>query len=185
MPAAIPPFGTLRLARVSDLWRMGFVSAASFYHSTFFPYYRPTYGDFPNDTVASYRFEAHNSILNPDMIVLVAEDKYKEDEVDSIYDALKSIYPFQKGSIEGAPKAGDTVIVGIMSLSLFANPGRKGQFVPEGLQFNPIARRWVIGSLCIEPGTEPPKSYPDDLKRDQSSEALEIVGKTLHNAEEK
>jgi len=126
MPAAIPSFGSLRLARVSDLWRIGFVSAASFYHSTFFPYYRPSYREFPHDTVASYRYEAHNGILNPDTIVLVAEDNYKEDESDSVYDALKAIYPFSKDSKESVPKAGDQVIVGIMFLSLLNNPARKG-----------------------------------------------------------
>jgi hypothetical protein len=161
MPAAIPSFGTLRLARVSDLWRIGFVSAASFYHSTFFSYYRPGYRDFSNDTVASYRFEAHNAILNPSMIVLVAEDEYREDEIDFVYDALKSIYPFRKDSGESTPKAGDKVIVGIMNLSLLFNPGRNGQFVPEGSQLDTLARRLIINSLSYRAWDGASKKLPN------------------------
>jgi len=102
------------------------------------------YKAFPNDTVSSYRFEAHKAILNPSTIVLVAEDNYREDEIDSVYDALKSIYPFRKDSKESEPKAGDKVVVGIIFLSLENNPSRQGQFNPESMCgsffFNPSNR---------------------------------------------
>ena len=87
------PRGRSRLARLADLPCIGFVAAAGFFHSTFFPYARPFHFDYPSDTVASYRAEYREGILNPTKVVLVALSDYKGDEVDFVYDALKSVYP--------------------------------------------------------------------------------------------
>ncbi len=77
------------------------------------------------------------------------------------------------------PKAGDKLIVGITSLSLLSKPRRNGQFVPEGSQFDTLARRMIVSHFRIETGAGPPKSYRTDLKRALSNETLEIMGKTF------
>ena len=129
MASNIPPMGRLRLARLSDVDRIGLVAAAAFYHSTFFPYSRPLYKDFPRDTIASYRAEYQAGVLDPDQVVLVAVDEFIQNEIDFVYDALKSVYPKGEGDKQKEP--GDT-IVGVMSLSLRNDPKRHGQFDPEG-----------------------------------------------------
>lgn len=131
MDEPVLPHGRLRLARLTDLPRIGFVAAAGFFHSTFFPYARPFYRDFPSDTVASYRAEYREGILNPTKVVLVAVDDYKENEVDFVYEALKSIYPKRWGKSE--LDEDEKVIVGVISMSLELDPLRHGQFNPEGM----------------------------------------------------
>jgi hypothetical protein len=129
MTPSVPAFGRLRLAKLSDLRRIGFVAAASFYHSTFFPYSRPFFADYPSDTAASYRAEYQEGILDPKKIVLVALEDPKDNEVDSVYDALKRIYPEK---IVPSDDDDGQVIVGVVSMSLEMDPKRHGKFQPEG-----------------------------------------------------
>ncbi|KAF2676405.1 hypothetical protein K458DRAFT_322048 [Lentithecium fluviatile CBS 122367] len=163
MAAAVPAFGRLRLAKLADLRRIGLVAAAGFYHSTFFPYARPFFADYPTDTAASYRAEYQEGILDPKKLVLVALDDYKENEIDSVYEALKQIYP------ESASKAGvdenGKVIVGIISMSLELDHKRHGQFLPED-------------------ASQPPDD-PEDRKRDSFPDALKLVDRALKGPEEK
>ena len=128
MAAEVPPMGRLRLARLSDIDRIGLIAAASFYHSTFFPYSRPLYQCFPRDTIAKYRAEYRAGILDPNEVVLVAVDEFNTAEVDFVYDALKSAYPRDEGNKQDS---GGTV-VGVISLSLRNDSKRHGQFNPEG-----------------------------------------------------
>lgn len=130
MFSQVPEYGRLRPARLADLPRIGIVATASFFHSTFFPYARPFFDQYPKDTVASYRAEYREGILNPTKVVLVVLDRYKDDEVNSVYDALKGIYPAH--SIERNPDAEGRIIVGVISMSLELNPARHGQFNSEG-----------------------------------------------------
>ena len=132
-----PKYDRLRLARLADLPRIGFVAAAGFFHSTFFPYARPFYQDYPTDTVASYRAEYREAILNPTKVVLVARDDYKENEEDFVYGALKKIYPkrWRKSHQDEDGK----VIVGIISASVQLDPYLHGHFNPDGISTTQIS----------------------------------------------
>lgn len=140
MAPLAPSLGSLRLARLSDLPRIGVVAAAGFYSSPVFQFERPHFNRYPRDTIASYRSEYQEAILNPDVVVLVAVAKYKTDEVEKVYDALSVIYDEALGSgyprIEdqtpGEEKASTKVIVGVASLSLKADKARHGEFLPKG-----------------------------------------------------
>lgn len=129
MTLKTPPLGGLKFAQLSDVNRIGFVAAAAFRHSSFFPYSRPFYKEYPKDTVASYRAEYQASIKDPESVVLVALDTYKEDEVDFVYEALKDIYPEFQADREKDP---EKVVVGVISLALKYNPKRQGQFIIDG-----------------------------------------------------
>ena len=124
--------GRLRLARLSDLSRIGIVSTAAFFHDTFFHYTRPWCGAFPEDTVAVFEAGYQNGILDPDSVVLVAVDKYESKELGYVYHALKEVYPDFEANTKDDP---DEVIVGVIGLSLQHNPGRYGQFNPEGTPY--------------------------------------------------
>ncbi|CAG5153266.1 uncharacterized protein ALTATR162_LOCUS3104 [Alternaria atra] len=144
--------------------RIGFVAAASFYHSTFLPYSRPFFANYPNDTITSYRSEYQEGILDPKRVVLVALDDPKDNKPDSVYDALKKIYP-QKPT--GTDDDDGKVIVGIVSMSLEFDPKPHGQFQPEG--------------------EDPPEPHadPEGRKRDAFPDALKLVDKALKDPEEK
>jgi hypothetical protein len=88
----IPPLGSVRLATLKDIPRIGLVAAASFYHSPYFHYQRPDHQEFPFDTVASYRAEFAKAILGNDSVVIVAEDTPEKDEIDHVYHELKEVY---------------------------------------------------------------------------------------------
>src|SRR2546421_1908472 len=80
----LPSLGSLRLATVQDVPRIGIVAAASFYHSPYFHYQRPDYQKFPFDTVASYRTQFMDAILGNDSVVIVAEDRPESNEIDHV-----------------------------------------------------------------------------------------------------
>ena len=80
--------------------------------------------------MANYRAEYQEGILNPESVVLVAIDKYMEDEVGSGDDALRGLYPEHEANNQYEP---DKAIVGVISLSLQNDPDRHGQFDPEGI----------------------------------------------------
>jgi hypothetical protein len=136
------PHGRLRLATLADLPRIGFVAAAGFFHSTLFPYTRPFYDRYPVDTVASYRAEYREGILNPAKAVVVVLDHYKKNEVNFVYDALKRIYP-ERWSDCDLDEDG-RVIVGVISMSLEMDPNRCSDFNPEGALPTLLSRRKAI-----------------------------------------
>jgi hypothetical protein len=180
MSFAVPPYGRLRPARLADVPRIGFVAAAGFFHSTFFPYARPFYHKYPTDTVASYRAEYRECILDPTKLVLVALDEFKETEIDFVYDALRRIYPEHWGSLD--PDEDGKVIVGIISMSLELNPIRHGQFNLDGTpDTSSLFRR-----MLILQGLDAPKSWrdPEDRARDTCSDALKMVDEVLKRPEE-
>ncbi|KAF3031959.1 hypothetical protein E8E12_003172 [Didymella heteroderae] len=163
MDPSLPPLGRLRLARVSDLDRIGFVGAAGFFGSPFFPYARPFYDEYPADTAAHYRKEYLDCILDERKIVLVALDEYKKDEADSVYDALKGIYPHDWSS-SNLDEDGK-IIVGIISMSLEMIPDRHGQFNPDGLEASTL------------------HNDPEHKERDASRDALKIIEEAFKEPE--
>ena len=173
MARPLPPYGRLRQARLSDLPRIGFVAAAGFFHSTFFPFARPFYDEFPADTVASYRKEYRECILDSKKLVLVALDDYKEEEADFVYDALKGIYP-QDLSSSNLIEDGK-IIVGIISMTLEMIAVRHGQFNLDG---SFTIETTFSTSMLIAQGLEVPM-LEDDLKRDAFSNALKTVDEAL------
>ncbi len=127
-----PPLGRLRLAKLSDVPRIAVVAAAGFCHSPVFKYERPHFNRYPYDTLASYRKEYHQAIIDPKTVVLVIEDDYKKDEVTRAYDALSIVYPsFHKG-IPPEEWPSRKMIVGVGSLRLQPHSARHGTFQPEG-----------------------------------------------------
>jgi hypothetical protein len=160
----IPPLGSVRLATLKDIPRIGLVAAASFYHSPYFRYQRPDYREFPFDTVASYRVEFAKAILGNDSVVIVAEDTPEKDEIDHVYHELKEVYRSEPQAAISNPSK---VIVGVCSLKLLANSARSGQFVPRGSN------------------TSVPEPDPQNRKRDQSSLANKLLDEALSIPERK
>ncbi len=83
--------------------------------------------------MANYRAEYQQGILHLKSVVLVAEDKYEEDEVNSVYDALENIYPPLDNQVPPEVICSGKIIVAVASLSLRPGSSRKGQFLPEGV----------------------------------------------------
>lgn len=127
-----PNMGGLRLAKLSDLPRIGLVAAAGFFHSQVFLYERPDFAKYPRDTVASYRAEYQSLILSSNSIVLVAEDRHKVNEADAVYEALRKVYDDEEAGGAEEKASGDKVIIGVMSIELNPGSARYGQFLPEG-----------------------------------------------------
>jgi hypothetical protein len=154
----IPRLGSLRLATLKDVPRIGVVAAASFYHSPYFHYQRPDHQRFPFDTVASYRTQFTNAILGNESVVIVAEDTPENDEIDYVYDELKQVYRSQdsQNSLNSSK-----IIIGVCSLKLLANSKRTGQFLPE------------------DSDASAPEPDPENLERDQSGLANKLLRQAL------
>ena len=123
---ALPSFGALSLARLSDLPRIGIISTASFYHSPVFHYLRPKYEQYLKDTIASYATSCQSGILDPDSVVIVAEQQYNKDETAYVFDELKDNYPALEDQVSPESVASGRVIVGTATFSLKADPARRG-----------------------------------------------------------
>ena len=136
MSASPPPrFSTsVRLARYSDVSRIGVVAASSFYHSPFFHYERPYYEKYPHDTLSSYRNSFRKAILDPDAIVLVAEDSLDRNEAGAVYNSLAADYPPFSEQIPRDVLETGKVIVAVSSFTLLPGSPWHGQFQPEGAQ---------------------------------------------------
>ncbi|KAJ6149838.1 hypothetical protein N7471_001037 [Penicillium samsonianum] len=50
-----PPLGELRVAKPSDIMRLGIIAAAGFHYSPLSRWERPDHEDFPEDTLLLYR----------------------------------------------------------------------------------------------------------------------------------
>lgn len=130
--APLPPLGHLRLAKLSDVPRIAIVAAAGFWNSPVFRYERPHFNRYPYDTLASYRREYQQAILDPKTAVLVIEDEYRKDEVRPVYDALSIVYPTLHEQLPREEWESSTLIVGVGSLRLQPQSARNGTFQPEG-----------------------------------------------------
>lgn len=157
MAFSLPDHADVRRARLSDLPRIALVAAASFFHSSFFPFTRPFYSKYPGDTVASYCAEYRECILNPKKVVLVALHDYKENEADDVDDALKGIYSQHRS--ESYLDEDGKIIVGIISMSLEMGPVRHE-------------------ALMLE-------NDPEDRRRDTFPDALKMVEEAFKEAESK
>ncbi|KAK5662619.1 hypothetical protein OQA88_8533 [Cercophora sp. LCS_1] len=119
--APVPPLGTLRIARPTDVLRIGIVAAAGFRYSPLFKWERPHHEDFPDDTLLSYSAQFLSAVKSDDFVVLVQEDAYLPDENDK----TSAIIPDNNGW--GVPKAGDQVVVGVVSVKLQPGSAHKGR----------------------------------------------------------
>ncbi|KAF9630982.1 hypothetical protein BFW01_g1854 [Lasiodiplodia theobromae] len=145
----------VRIARLSDLTRIGIVSTAAFFNSPVFHYFRPEYKDHLQDTVASYRASCAKEILDPDTVVIVAEDTLKEDESVSVFPELRRAYPPFHDQIPTYSSETRRVVVGVASLSLKAVPALSGQFLPD--DENPEEH-------CNDPEDRGRDKYPEAFK---------------------
>ncbi|KAI4686781.1 hypothetical protein J4E81_008442 [Alternaria sp. BMP 2799] len=161
-PAA-PELGALRLAKLTDLPRIGVVAASAFYHSSWFQYERPYYRKYPQDTLASYRDSFRKAIKNPDSIVIVAEHQLNRSEKDQVYDELAAAYPAFEDQIPGDALAKDRVIVAVASFSLLPDSKRKGQFQPEAPDHD--------------------KDEEEPKNRDKDEEGVKLLDGTIHPRE--
>ncbi|KAK4658187.1 hypothetical protein QC762_204540 [Podospora pseudocomata] len=110
-----PPLGHLRIASPDDVPRISVVATAAFRYSPLFEWERPNHAKYPEDTIESYRAQFLDAIQSDDHIVLVREDAYLCDENNK----TAAIIPDNTGWT--APKAGERVIVGVISIKL--DPG--------------------------------------------------------------
>lgn len=110
-----PPLGHLRIASPDDVPRISVVATAAFRYSPLFEWERPNHAKYPEDTLESYRAQFLDAIQSDDHIVLVREDAYLRDENNK----TAAIIPDNTGWT--APKAGERVIVGVISIKL--DPG--------------------------------------------------------------
>jgi hypothetical protein len=108
----VPSLNGLRLATMEDLQRIATVAAAGFFHSPTFQYQRRRHAEYPDDTLLSYWKEYAASILDPQCIVLVAEDRLVAAEGKQVYDALRQAAAY----MPGAGPLGVEVIVGVASV---------------------------------------------------------------------
>ncbi|KAK4203006.1 hypothetical protein QBC40DRAFT_319106 [Triangularia verruculosa] len=116
----VPPLGTLRIASPEDASRISVVATAAFRYSPLFAWERPNHEQYPEDTIASYHTQFLHQIQSDDHVVLVQEDAYMQDENREI----ASIVPDNTGWT--APKAGDQVIVAVISIKLEPGSTCKG-----------------------------------------------------------
>lgn len=124
---SLPKIDGVRPARLDDLGRIALVAAAGFYYSPVFHYQRPYYDAFPEDTIASYQAEYESVMLDPNSIVLVAEQVPDANETDKAYKALQRLCPSK-------PQTGSNgkVVVGVASISLPPNSKRSGVIQLKG-----------------------------------------------------
>ena len=122
----------VRLARLTDIPRIGVIAAAPFYHSSCFAYERPYFAKYPLDTLSSYCNAFLNALLDPDSVVLVTEDTLDQKEASHIYDALRNVYPPLDEQIPRDMLDSGRAIVSVATVSLLPNSSRHGQFQSEG-----------------------------------------------------
>jgi hypothetical protein len=171
-----PVLGTLRLARLADLTRLGVVAAAGFYHSSMWSYERPFAADYVNDTLASYRNMYQRGIVDPNIIVLVAEDHLNKAEVESVYGPLADVYPSWSDQLPPDSLKDGKAIVGITSLSLQSGSARKGQFLPDGTY--PRGNQHERTLTDMRPGNPDIPADPELRNRDKNP----VAGKLMENA---
>lgn len=111
---------------MQDVERIATVAAAGFFHSPTFQYQRKYHAKYPDDTLLSYKSEYRAGILDPDCVVLVAEDHVKSHEGVHVYDALRRAVAYKPASSFDRGQ----IIVGVSSISI-AGSRYAGRFQPE------------------------------------------------------
>ncbi|KAJ8132955.1 hypothetical protein O1611_g675 [Lasiodiplodia mahajangana] len=174
--------GTVRLAKLADIPRVGIVAAASFYHSSWFKYERPYYDKYPLDTLSSYRDSFRKAIRDPDSVVLVVEDSLDRNESEKVYDALARVYPPFEEQIPDEGLRKGKAVVSVAAFSLLPESSRHGQFQPEGPLLTCSCPKWKV-NLNLDEGIK----LPDDpvQRRDTNQTATENMSKVLHPKEVK
>jgi hypothetical protein len=117
MAQGLPPYpplaDSLRIATVADLPRMAELSVLGFKDSEIFRFERPRYHEFPRDAVSSFANIYRAQLLDPRVVVIVAEDWRRADDNSSLAQAKR-------------------VVVGVASWDLPEGSLRTGQFaVPD------------------------------------------------------
>ena len=136
---SLPKIDGVRLARLDELDRIALVAAAGFFHSPVFHFQRPHYDAFPEDTVASYQAEYEAAMLDPNSIVLVAEQIPDENETNKVYKALQRLGPSKpQTSPDGK------VIVGVTSISLPPHSRRSGVVQSKSKTIIFYAETWKV-----------------------------------------
>ena len=109
-----PPLGrSLRLATAADIPRMADLSVLGFRDSEIFRFERPRYNEFPQDAVASFANTYRSQLLDPQVVVIVAEDLRESNELSHFQ---------QTGALE------ESVVVGVASWHFPEGSPRTGQF---------------------------------------------------------
>lgn len=121
-----PPIPSpLRLARPSDINRLGTVIVGGFYLSPTFQWYRRYHASYPSDTLSSYRSLFADWIKSPKHIVLVAVDKFDPNE----YEKSEAVVP--EDEQQAGLSDGDEVVVGVAVWLLEEGSKRIGQYQPD------------------------------------------------------
>ncbi|KAJ8125442.1 hypothetical protein O1611_g8198 [Lasiodiplodia mahajangana] len=108
-----PALPSLRLAVAADIDRLAEVTVAGFNSTARFLSERPGYKNFPEDTLASFANLFRAQLLDPQMVVIVAEDSPSA----------------AKGSVGSSSSANGPVVVGVASWRFPEASLRHGQFV--------------------------------------------------------
>ena len=123
-PPPLPPFpNSVRRAQMSDVVRIALLSTLAFYHTPTFKIERPHYRDFPEDTFRDYVNKFTDPLLDPRFIMLVAEDKFEDDEEQK---AMEVVPPADKPCVQtwyreyrkmlveetGAAEEGNVAVIG-------------------------------------------------------------------------
>jgi hypothetical protein len=119
-----PPFpalGSLRLATAVDIPRMAELSVLGFRDSEIFRFERPGYEQFPHDAVASFANLYRSQLLDPRVVIVVAEDWRRPDEASNS--------PPQDKNLDHTAGPAERVVVGVASWDLPDGSLRTGQFV--------------------------------------------------------
>jgi len=155
---SLPSVQGVRVATPDDLHRISTVAAAAFFSSPTFQFQRPFHQAFPSDTIASYFVQYEAAIKDPSCVVLVAEDTLEADEARHVYGALRGAFSSQPPSHQA--------IVGVCSIQLKPDSSCIDHLHQTHKLDSPAANRHGV----------------DDLRRDQSAEAVAIYNKVTRPA---
>ena len=156
--SSLPSVQGVRVATPDDLHRISTVAAAAFFSSPTFQFQRPFHQAFPSDTIASYFVQYEAAIEDPLCVVLVAEDTLEADEARHVYEALRGAFSSQPPSQQG--------IVGVCSIQLKPDSCYMDQLHQTHKPDSPAANQHAV----------------DDLRRDQSAEAVAIYNNVTRPA---
>ena len=178
---SLPKIDGVRLARLDELDRIAFVAAAGFFHSPVFHFQRPHYDAFPEDTVASYQAEYGAAMLDPNSIVLVAEQIPDINETNKVYEALQRLGPSRS---QTSPDG--KVIVGVASISLPPHSRRSGVLQPKGKTIIALRRDLESYSNEVSLGTSTYGTQSETLQqRDQCIKGGELYSEATAPAKAK
>jgi hypothetical protein len=125
----VPPFPpATRLALLTDTPRIALVAFSSHAKERFQSYLKPNLSLYPTDTLASYRVGYGHAILDPGLVVIVAED-YLDEAEDEDWGTHPLVMEIAANEREG--KKREEVVVAACLVRL--NEGSRWLFIPSGL----------------------------------------------------